>query len=71
MEKLIDFLFDTVLAAVLKIVGIILTLTILLQIFSRFIMIHPFSWTEELSRFAFIWFCFLGAAYTLRLKLHL
>ena len=71
MERLIGFLFDTLLAAVLKIVGILLTLTILLQIFSRFIMIHPFSWTEELSRFAFIWFCFLGSAFTLRKNLHL
>ncbi len=71
MESFVRFLFDTILATLLKVVGIVLTLAVLLQIFSRYIMIHPFSWTEELSRFSFIWFCFLGSAYTLRQKLHL
>lgn len=71
MEKIIVFLFDKLLAFALKVVGIVLVLTVLLQIFSRIRMTAPFSWTEELSRFSFIWFCFLGSAYTLRLKLHL
>lgn len=71
MERIIIFLFDKVLATLLKVIGLILVLSILLQIFSRIVMTHPFSWTEELSRFAFVWFCFLGSAYTLRMKLHL
>jgi len=71
MERFINFVFDVLLTAALKIIGFVLTMAILLQIFSRFVMINPFSWTEELSRFAFIWFCFLGASHALRLKLHL
>ncbi|HOV39057.1 MAG TPA: TRAP transporter small permease [Spirochaetales bacterium] len=71
MERVVKFLFDAFIPLILKIIGIVLTITILLQVFSRFIMIHPFTWTEELSRFAFIWFCFLGSVYALRRKLHL
>jgi TRAP-type transport system small permease protein len=71
MERIIVFLFDKVLATFLKVTGMVLVFSILLQIFSRIAMTHPFSWTEELSRFAFVWFCFLGSAYTLRMKLHL
>lgn len=71
MKRFIDILFDIVLATALKIIGMVLVLAILIQIFSRITMMHPFSWTEELSRFSFLWFCFLGSAYTLRMKLHL
>jgi TRAP-type C4-dicarboxylate transport system permease small subunit len=71
MDKLIEFLFDGLLTLVLKIVGIVLVLTVLLQIYSRIGMTAPYSWTEELSRFSFIWFCFLGSCYTLRKDLHL
>ena len=71
MERIIELLFDRFLATLIKIVGIVLILTVLIQIFSRLQMTSPFSWTEELSRFSFIWFCFLGSSYTLRKKLHL
>mgnify|MGYP005837250735 CR=1 FL=1 len=71
MERFIHVLFNLVLGTLLKIIGIIMSLTIILQIFSRIVMIHPFTWTEELSRFSFIWFCFLGSAYALHKKLHM
>ncbi len=71
MDRVIEFLFEKLLPFLLKLIGFILVFAILLQIFVRFIMIHPFSWTEELSRFSFIWFCFLGSAYALKKNLHL
>jgi len=71
MDKLIDFLFDTVLTLLLKIVGFVLIGSVLIQIISRAGMTAPFSWTEELARFSFLWFCFLGSSYALRKKLHL
>lgn len=71
MGKIIEILFEKILTTLLKIVGLVLTLAIVVQIFSRFIMVNPFSWTEELSRFSFIWFCFLGSSYALKKKLHL
>jgi TRAP-type C4-dicarboxylate transport system permease small subunit len=31
----------------------------------------PFSWTEELSRIMFMWFCFLGSGLALKKNAHL
>lgn len=48
----------------------ILTLVVLYEILAR-----PFGivniWTEELSRWIFVWICFLGAAYYVRKKDHI
>jgi TRAP-type C4-dicarboxylate transport system permease small subunit len=44
---------------------------ILLQIAGRTFFRVPFSWTDELARFTFLWFCFLGSVMTLRYRLHL
>ena len=70
MKKLIGMLDATMKG------GLILTTTIMivtctLQVLSRYVLEHPFSWTEELGRFAFIWWSFLGAAYVVRLNGHL
>ncbi len=49
----------------------VMTVTCSLQVFSRYLLPHPFSWTEELARYTFIWWSFLGAAYVVRLNGHL
>jgi TRAP-type C4-dicarboxylate transport system permease small subunit len=41
------------------------------QVFTRFIMNHPSSFTEELATFLMIWIGLLGGAYALRQKAHL
>lgn len=71
MEKIIHVLFDIIIGNVIKIIGIVMTITILLQIYSRTFMRVPFSWTEELSRITFMWFCFLGSSIAMRKKAHL
>lgn len=71
MKKINHFVFDIVVNNVTKVVGICMLCVICLQIFARMFMTIPFSWTEELSRFTFIWYCFLGCAVTLRAKEHL
>lgn len=40
---------------------VLATILILLQIISRSLLGSSFSWTEELTRFLFIWIVFLGA----------
>ena len=50
---------------------VIMTIACSLQVFSRYILPHPLSWTEEVSRFSFIWWSFLGATYVVRLNGHL
>jgi TRAP-type C4-dicarboxylate transport system permease small subunit len=41
------------------------------QVFTRFVMANPSSYTEELAGFLLIWIGILGAAYAFRLKAHL
>ncbi len=64
-------LFDVIVKTAVKIVGTVMLLCILIQIFSRLFLKVPFPWTDELSRGAFIWFCFLGAAMAMRQYAHL
>lgn len=45
--------------------------TVLWQVFTRFILRDPSSFTEELARFLLIWVGLLGAGYAAGQKLHL
>ncbi|MFA4897817.1 MULTISPECIES: TRAP transporter small permease [Microbacterium] len=36
---------------------------IILQVFTRFVLNSPLIWTEELGRFVFVWFVFVGATF--------
>ena len=40
--------------------------TIILQVFFRFVLNDPLSWSEELARYTFVWITFLGAAVAYR-----
>lgn len=46
-------------------------LNVLWQVFTRFVLHHPASYTEELARYLLIWIGLLGAAYAAGNKLHL
>lgn len=46
-------------------------INVLWQVFTRFVLANPSSWTEELARFLLIWVSLLGAAYTHRIKGHI
>lgn len=48
-----------------------MTLTVIWQVFTRFVMRDPSSWTEELAIFLLIWIGLLGSAVALRRKAHL
>jgi len=39
---------------------------VLLQIFARYILGTPLGWTEELSRFSYVWLTFIGAGYCIK-----
>ncbi len=66
-----NVLFDSIVKTLVKIVGIVMLLCILIQIFSRLFLRVPFPWTDELARGSFIWFCFLGSAMAMRQYAHL
>ncbi|MBI4241399.1 MAG: TRAP transporter small permease [Candidatus Rokubacteria bacterium] len=49
----------------------VFTTVVAYQVFSRYVEVVPrFLWTEEISRFSFIWMLFLGAAVAVRKQTH-
>jgi len=49
----------------------LLTLSVFLQVLIRFVFKYPLPWTEEVSRIAFVYSIFVGAAIAVREKAHL
>ncbi|WP_158253097.1 MULTISPECIES: TRAP transporter small permease [unclassified Cryobacterium] len=43
---------------------------ILTQVISRFVFSAPFTWTEELARFALVWLTFISAGFVMARRLH-
>ena len=71
MEKVVHILYDKILAKLIGLIGVVMVVCILAQILTRTFLRLPFAWTDELARFSFLYFCFLGGVMTLRYKLHL
>lgn len=44
---------------------------IILQVISRYIFNSPFTWTEELARFALLWFTFVSAGFVMARRIHI
>lgn len=62
---------DWILRWILVVIMAAMTLNVLWQVFSRFLLQDPSSFTEELARYMLIWIGILGAAYVAGQKLHL
>ena len=63
----IDFILKWVLVFIMA----AMTINVLWQVFTRFILQSPSSFTEELARYMLIWIGILGAAYVAGQKMHL
>lgn len=61
---------DKTLANILVILMAVMTLNVLWQVFSRFLLGSPSSFTDELARYLLIWIGILGAAYVSGQNLH-
>jgi TRAP-type C4-dicarboxylate transport system permease small subunit len=48
----------------------IMFLTFLLQVFFRYVVNHPLTWTQEVIVVAFVWTVLLGTCYTMRRHAH-
>ena len=48
-----------------------LFLTVLLQVFTRYVLGTPLTWTEEIARYLLIWTTFVAAAYVSARRLHI
>lgn len=64
-------ILDSILKWVVVVLMAISVLNVLWQVFTRFILHHPSSYTEELARYLLIWVGLLGAAYAAGNKMHL
>lgn len=51
--------------------GVTMTLTILIQIFFRFVVYRPVPWSEELARYLMVWMGMLGSVIALRKGRHI
>lgn len=67
MRKIIDRIVSRLLILLMS----LMLLQVVWQVFSRYVLSHPSSFTDELSRFLLIWIGLLGAAYVMGQKLHL
>jgi C4-dicarboxylate transporter DctM subunit len=63
----IDLVVETVAAALL--LGTVAIA--LIQVFCRYVLNDSLSWPEEMAKFAFVWFVFLGAAMVTRRSRHI
>ncbi len=70
MKSLIA-LIDKLLSNFLVFLMAAIVLVVTWQVFTRFLMTSPSSYTEELARFLLIWIGVLGGAYALRTRAHL
>ena len=57
---------DWVLCKVCITLFMAILLTMVLQIFFRYVLSAPLTWTEELARYLYIWACWFGAPVAMR-----
>lgn len=62
---------DRALSIALVVIMAALVLDVLWQVFTRFVLRNPSSYTEELARYLMIWVGLLGAAYAAGKHMHL
>lgn len=68
--KIIKWLDKNGELVLMSIAASIMIACVILQILTRYLM-RPFSWTEEVARFSFVWLTFLGISYGIRNGLHI
>jgi TRAP-type C4-dicarboxylate transport system permease small subunit len=49
----------------------LLVVTTSLQVFTRYVLNRPFTWTEEVARMLFTWIVFLGGAFIVKRSSHI
>jgi len=61
---------DKILANILIFIMSVMVINVLWQVFTRYIMGDPSSFTDELARYLMIWIGILGAAYVSGKNMH-
>ncbi len=69
--KSINSYINSFLRVVLSVFMTVMIVAVVWQVFTRFVLQDPSSFTDELSRYLLIWIGVLGGAYTYAIKRHL
>ena len=64
-------ILDSALNRILQLFLLLITIAVSWQVFSRYVLDDPSSFTEELARFLLIWLTLLGCAFAYRKNSHL
>ena len=67
IKRCINFLLSGIAAVLLS----VMTLLVLYQVFTRYVLNSPAAFTEELVRYILIWTGFIGAAYAFSTRQHM
>lgn len=67
MKKGMNFLLSRIAALLLS----AMTLLVLYQVFTRYVLNSPAAFTEEIVRYLLIWTGFIGAAYAFSTRQHM
>lgn len=57
--------------AVCAVLLVLIALLMSAQVFTRYVLHHPLTWSDEVVSLAFTWLCFLGAAVALKYRGHI
>ena len=68
--KILEMVFDVIEQGFGILFLLIMFVSVLIQIFFRYVLQSPLTWTEEAARYSFIWTVLLGAAFAVRRKEH-
>ena len=68
--KILERFFDVIEQGFGVLFLLIMFASVLIQIFCRYVLRTPLTWTEEAARYSFIWTVLLGAAFAVRKKEH-
>ena len=71
MKKAAKYIYDNFEVIIMTVCLDIFIINVLLQIISRVILNEPFVFTEEVSRYLFIWMVFLGLSYSTKANKHI
>ena len=67
----IKYWMDKILSIACAILLSFMTILVLIQVFTRFVLNNPVAFTEELVRYSLIWTGFIGAAYAFSTREHM
>lgn len=62
---------DTILNWALTIILTVMLVVVSAQVWYRFVLNDPLTWSEEVARYLFVWISFLGSAVGVRYNVHL